>query len=225
MNKIIVSNFPTNFTTDDIQKLFSLYGTIKDISKTQKAIFITYTSKQSCIEAINKMNGKLIKQETIKVDWAYERDAKVYVHNLPIDILLEEISSFFSYYGEIQHIKFLKHILFIVFVNKRDAANLILLNGKIKFKNNYLKISNTINISSDKYCVYCYNVSDEITELDLLQIFSKYGEIISSGINNGKGYINFEKESAAYKAVKYMDGKKIKDKKLRVVLKPEKNKI
>lgn len=224
MNKIIVSNIPNNFTNDDIHKIFSLYGTIKNISNTQKAIFITYSSKQSCVEAINKLNGKLIKEQYIKVDWAYERDSKVYIHNIPIDTTLDELNTFFSYYGEILHIKFLKNILLLVFVNKKDASNLLLLNGKISFKKNYLKISTSTNSTTHKHCVYIYNVSNEVTEMDFLQMFSKYGEIISSGIKNNKGYVNFEKESSALKAVKYMDGKKIKDKKIRVALKPTNSK-
>jgi RNA recognition motif-containing protein len=231
MPKIIVSNLPSNFTQEDIRKMFGIYGEILHINRTKDTnnTFISYRLKEECTKAIDSFNGKILKGERpLIIDYAYDRDSKVYVFNLPLDSDIVDLKSFFTYYGNIECIKFIKNVLMIIFENKKDSLRLLDLNNKINYCGKLLGIRNTIKneiVIDDNKCVFVYNISEEVTELDFLRMFSKYGDVLSSGISeNGRGYVNYEKEIGAYKAVKYLDGFKVKNKKLRVMLKSEKNK-
>ncbi|KAF5139941.1 rna-binding protein [Vairimorpha ceranae] len=228
MPKIIVSNLPPNFTVEDTRTIYEKYGLILNITKSEKNYFITYKNRNECATAINSTNGKVYNNcKPLIVDYAYDRDSKVFIFNLPLDSDLVDVTSYFSYYGKIEHSKFIKNVLFIVFENKKDAIKLLDLNNKIHYKDKLLNIRNTLKsecMYDDSKCVFVYNVPEDLTEMDFLRFFSKYGCILSSGIKNNKGFINYEREIGAYKAVKYGDGLKIKNKKIRVTLKGEKRK-
>lgn len=231
MPKIIVSNLPSNFTQEDIRKMFNVYGEISHINRTKNTnnTFISYKSKEDCLKAINSLNGKIFKGERpLIVDYAYDRESKVYIFNLPLDSDIVDLKLFFSYYGSIERITFIKNVLMIIFENKKDSQKILDLNNKVSYGGKLLSIRNVLKneiVVDDNKCVFVYNISDEVTEFDFLRMFSKYGDVLSSGISeNGRGYVNYEKEIGAYKAVKYLDGIKVKNKKLRVMLKSDKMK-
>ncbi|KAI5171819.1 hypothetical protein PAEPH01_1680 [Pancytospora epiphaga] len=112
------------------------------------------------------------------------------------------------------------------------------LNTKKAPKNEKKKINETFNFSddikriikitrvhdcrvNDCQTVFLYNLSKKLSEGDLYNLFGKYGEIISCGIKNEKGFLNFSSKEAALRALKYMNGKIIKNSKIRVKIKNE----
>lgn len=227
MAKIIVSNLPTNFTEDDLRTLFCIYGKIIRITQYSQtnSYFIMYSSKEECLEAVKSMNGRMIQNTAIYVDIAYDRDSKLFLYNIPMDSNIEDLKSFFSYYGQINSLMFKKNILQLVFEDKEDCERLLELDGKIRYQGSLISIKRSCksNVSSDKNTVFVYNIPKTLSEQDFLNLFIKYGSVVSSGIlENNKGFVNFEKELGALKAVKYLDNKNVKGKKIKVILKSNK---
>ncbi|EOB14199.1 RNA-binding protein 4 [Nosema bombycis CQ1] len=223
MPKIIVSNLPTNFEEEDIRTLFSIYGKIKSITKYAKtnSFFIFYEKKEDCEEAIKSMNGRMIQNCAVYVDMAHDRDSKIFVFNIPNDCDLKDLKSFFSYYGEINSLQFINNYVQIVFEDKEDCSRLLNLDNKIRYQGCLLSIKKEkTQILTNVNTVFVYNLPIPVSEQDFNDLFVKYGKIISSGVlENGKGFINYEKELGALKATKYLDKKVWKGKKLKVILK------
>ncbi|KAF9764751.1 Polyadenylate-binding protein 4 [Nosema granulosis] len=222
--KIIVSNLPPNFAEEDIRTLFSIYGDILRVSHhpQSNSYFVNFATKDECLEAVRSMNGRMIRSTPIYVDLAYDRDSKVYLYNIPLDSDLNDIQSFFSYYGAISSVVFKKNILQIVFEDKEDCTKLLELDNKIRYQGSLIGIKRSCKpgATSANNTVFVYNIHPSLTEQDFSNLFVKYGRVVSSGLLEGsKGFVNFEKEIGALKAVKYLDNKNIKGKKMKVALK------
>lgn len=167
----------------------------------------------------------MVQNTAIYVDIAYDRDSKLFLYNIPLDSDMNDLKSFFSYYGQINSLMFKKNILQLVFEDKEDSDKLLELDGKIRYQGSLVSIKRSCksNTSSDKNTVFVYNISKSLSEQDFLNIFIKYGNVVSSGLlENSKGFVNYEKEIGALKAAKYLDNKIVKGKKMKVVLKSNK---
>lgn len=226
--KLFVSNFPKDYSEENIKLIFSPFGEIKSIeimNKLKKFAIVEFQTSQQSITAMNILNGKKLygHEETLNVDIAFDRNRRVIVTNIPLNVSKEILMKFFMNYGVIENItsKDTKTI-FIDFRFQEDAKKFLELDNKINFKNERLIIKPFLKKEkiSNTGCIFLYNLSPNTTETDILEAFEKYGRIVSFKIlNGGKGFINYEKELFALKAIRHMDGKRLNGKKLRIVLK------
>ena len=77
-NKIYVGNLSFDVTDQDLEKLFSDYGKIKEVNivkdrfsgRSKGFAFVTFDEKESMNKAISDMNGKDFKGREIKVSVA-----------------------------------------------------------------------------------------------------------------------------------------------------------
>lgn len=56
--------------------------------------------------------------------------------------------------------------------------------------------------------------TDDVTKLELEEHFSKYGTVIASIINRGFGFVQFEDEQSAQKAIQNEDGAQFKGRRI-----------
>jgi len=60
--------------------------------------------------------------------------------------------------------------------------------------------------------------SDDVTKLELEEHFAKYGTVIASIINRGFGFVQFEEEQSAQKAIQNEDGAMFKGRRIGRIL-------
>ncbi|KAM0671578.1 putative RNA-binding protein [Ordospora colligata] len=234
MNKLFVSNFPECYLEKDIELIFTPFGDIKSIKVVKEPrvfAIVEFRTSQECVAAIESIRGRRLYgcTDTLQVEPAFDRKRRVVVSGIPLGTHQHEISDFFKYYGTIENATQNNDGLVIVdYSLQKDAEYLLTLEGKVSFNHNttklsikpFLKKEKTDRVISHERSIFVYNLPAKMTNTDLRESFEKFGCIFSCGVlSGGKGFVNYDRELSALKAIRHMDGKKISGKKARVVLK------
>jgi RNA recognition motif-containing protein len=212
--------------------------------------FIEYMEDSSAQQAIDSLKDRCLHgmDKPLVVQYAIDRKKKVFVGNLPLDVSESSVSEFFSSYGKLLGVSLIegksnsKKCGFVFFEDEKDARNCIKeANGKAKFpgSENYLLVKRAENETEkrernkvmqgineedvDERCVFIYNMPKDFYDSELDALFSTYGRIQSCKVLEGfKGFVNYMSTLSALKAVRYLDGKRIKGKRISVILKKDK---
>lgn len=238
MSKLFVSNFPEHYVEEDIDLIFSPFGRIKSIrmgNETRLFAIVEFETVQSSKSAMAALRGRRLYEcsECLHIEPAFDRKRRVVVEGVPGDTTEAALQGFFSYYGGIENITYHgeRETVLIDFKLQEDAERLLELDRKVKFQGSenrlaikpFAKKAGRERTDSPDRCVFVYNLSPKTTERDVVDSFARFGEIVSSGVlSGGKGFVNYEKDVSALKAVRHMDGKKIGGKRIRVTLKSTK---
>jgi RNA recognition motif-containing protein len=240
MNKVFVSNFPECYSEENIEVIFSPFGEIKSISIVKEPrvfAIVEFRTPQQCTDAIESIKGRRLYGCTgaLQVELAFDRKRRVVVSGVPLGTHQHEISDFFKYYGAVENAMQSNDGLVVVdYSLQKDAEDLLALDGKVSFNHSTAKLSIKPFVKKEKIdrtisperCIFVYNLPAKMTSTDLRESFEKFGCIVSSGVlSGGKGFVNYDRELSALKAIRHMDGKKISGRKARVVLKSMKKEL
>lgn len=214
--KIFVSGFINSCNEETIKLIFKSFGEINSIKIKDKTAIVEFKSIEQANEAISILNNKQLADSSIlSLSLYYNKNKRLIIQN---EYNLNDLKSILSKYGPIYNITTTPTHILIDFYNRNDVERI--LQEKIYLKNKILNFSRSINYKvPDNQTIFIYNLSNNIKKEDLVKIFKKYGDIISCGINENRGYINYNKSISAMKAFRHLDGKKLKNKKIRLKLK------
>ncbi|KAF7702629.1 Polyadenylate-binding protein, cytoplasmic and nuclear [Cucumispora dikerogammari] len=163
-NTIYVGDIPQGIETNDLLRIFGLYGTIKNITfraqpstrdpnkKTTAYAYIVYELESSAINAIRNLNHSKLHNHEIRV-MLYETTFKesnrnIWVKNLPNICDNRMLAACFEVFGPVVSAKVSKHAIggqskgygFVQFVNKSDAKKAIKLSSALQMGGNELKV-------------------------------------------------------------------------------------
>lgn len=219
MAKLLISNIPSCPFTD-LKDLFSSFGPIKSISIFKESIFIDYKNYEDA-KKVFLLKDKTILEKKLKIEWAFERNSKIFIGNLNKNIENVEILDFFEKFGKIKKmIRDNYNFCFLVFEDEKIAEKI--LKKKIFFLKN-VKIEIKKPVSSQKikdkyFCegksVILKNLELEVEEDELKKFLESCGTIEKIFIGARKAIVMFENEFSALKAIKYKNGKVLRDKRV-----------
>lgn len=233
-NKLFVSNFPESYSEESMILIFSPFGEVRSVKilrEPRTFSIVEFREPQDAQAAMDSLRGRRVHgcNEPLHIEAAFERKRRVVVSGIPPGTSREELLEFFRYYGPVDNIVLGNdtHIL-IDFSFQGDVERLLELDGKIDFGQQKSKLSikpftkkeRRTAISAPERSIFMYNLSPKTTETDLSNLFMRFGEVRSLGIlGGGKGFVNYDRELSALKAIRHMDGKCINGKRIRVTLK------
>nr|XP_022345802.1 polyadenylate-binding protein 4-like isoform X3 [Crassostrea virginica] len=205
--------------------------------------FVDFETEEAARIAIEKVNGMLLNGKQVFVERFMSRQERlevlgdkmrkfnnVYVKNLSEEIDDEKLRDMFEPYGKIISAKIVcdehgsRGYGFVDFETEEAAriaiekVNGMLLNGKQVFVERFMSRQERLEVLGDKMRkfnnVYVKNLSEEIDDEKLRDMFEPYGKIISakvmtddsSGKGKGFGFVSFEDPEAAEKAVEALNG-------------------
>ena len=205
-SKIIINNFPDNYTDKEIKNLCEEFGKIETCEvktgKNGKFALVKFSKEEEAKKAIEKLNNKEIEKKKLYVKEFHNYHHNYQYHN----------NNSFNYYKYNNY-----------------AQNFLYQNININNINNinipsYPKIEESIENNN----LYIKNIPYEATEEDLKKTFEQFGHITSikleedtditkeikekekkKFINKTFGYISFEKVEDAKKALNTLQGKKL----------------
>jgi len=136
---IFVKNFPTDYTEEQLEKLFSTIGKITRAKimideYDRKSAVVTYEDEENSVIAKNKLNGLKIGETELYVDILMSKtdrkkylnskihdqnfqlsnqfkDCNLHIRNIPYSVEEEELVSNFEAFGQIKSVKIKKYIL------------------------------------------------------------------------------------------------------------------
>lgn len=256
--KLFVGNLPIEFTQDTIVELFESYGPVSEITvpvdRFTGAIrgfaFITLSDEESAARAIEEMNQKDIQGRLITVTQQRKpnedkpkrqvgvQTTKLYVGNLPFEVDQEEITEYFSQFGNVVDCfipidRNYNRPRGFAFVNiAKDAADAAIegTNG-VEFRGRALQVNVSLprgeappnRRTKTKTKLYIGNLSYDTDEETLRSLFQDYGEILDiyiptdreTGRMRGFAFVTMEPE-AATRAADETDGFELYGRILRV---------
>lgn len=238
MSKLFVSNIPINYTTAEIQELFTVFGPLKSIKPyiTQKkeensmqSVFIEYLYEKDANEALDKFKNQKFFKNKILIKKAFERKNKIYVGRLDDSITKDDLYEHFNSYGKIISIQREKenNYAFVVFEDEKVADLLIQSHGKKKIGNKgsvvhvkraYSKIESTQKIFPYERSVIVKNLPPNLSEKNLIEFFKDVGIVEKVQFNHFRAVIVFNTELSALKAIKYKNKKNLLSRKVNIVM-------
>ena len=205
ISKIIINNFPDNYTDKDIKNLCDEFGKIEtcDVKtgKNGKFALVKFSKEEEAKKAIEKLNNKELEKKKLFI-----KEFHNYHHNHPYHNNNYNYNNYYKY--------------------NNYAQNFLYQNININNINipSYPKIEESIENNN----LYIKNIPYEATEEDLKKTFEQFGHITSikleedtdisketkekekkKFINKTFGYISFEKVEDAKKALNTLQGKKL----------------
>nr|XP_022345795.1 polyadenylate-binding protein 4-like isoform X2 [Crassostrea virginica] len=211
--------------------------------------FVDFETEEAARIAIEKVNGMLLNGKQVFVERFMSRQERlevlgdkmrkfnnVYVKNLSEEIDDEKLRDMFEPYGKIISAKIVcdehgsRGYGFVDFETEEAAriaiekVNGMLLNGKQVFVERFMSRQERLEVLGDKMRkfnnVYVKNLSEEIDDEKLRDMFEPYGKIISAKIvcdehgSRGYGFVDFETEEAARIAIEKVNGMLLNGKKV-----------
>ncbi|XP_010588860.2 polyadenylate-binding protein 4-like [Loxodonta africana] len=201
--------------------------------------YVNFLHVADAQKALDTMNFDVIKGKSIRLMWS-QRDAylrksgigNVFIKNLDKSIDNKTLYEHFSTFGKILSSKVMsddqgsKGYAFVHFQNQSAADRAIEeMNGTLlkncrvfvsRFKSRKDRESELKNKASEFTNVYIKNFGDDMDDMRLKEVFSKYGTTLSvkvmtdsSGKSKGFGFVSFASHEAAKNAVEEMNGKDI----------------
>ncbi|XP_073134728.1 28 kDa ribonucleoprotein, chloroplastic [Henckelia pumila] len=118
--RLLVQNVPWTCSVDDIRPLFESYGSVVDIefsmynkTRNRGLAFITMSSNEEAVAALNDLDSKEFEGRVLKLDWANPKKKKpssppkpkavhnLFVANLPFQARGKDLKEFFNANGGI----------------------------------------------------------------------------------------------------------------------------
>eukprot|EP00008_Paramoeba_atlantica_P010496 CAMPEP_0201493022 /NCGR_PEP_ID=MMETSP0151_2-20130828/35781_1 /ASSEMBLY_ACC=CAM_ASM_000257 /TAXON_ID=200890 /ORGANISM="Paramoeba atlantica, Strain 621/1 / CCAP 1560/9" /LENGTH=377 /DNA_ID=CAMNT_0047880147 /DNA_START=48 /DNA_END=1181 /DNA_ORIENTATION=- len=162
--KLFVGQVPKTYQEEDIQRLFSTYGTIHDLTILKDKVtqshrgcaFVTFTSKEDADSAIAALHGNQVlpgMNNPIQVKYAdselERQEHKLFVGMLPKSATEEQLRQIFSVYGQIEELTIIRRLNtneskgygFVRFTKRESAQNAInCLNGVFQMEGSTSKL-------------------------------------------------------------------------------------
>jgi len=268
VGNIFIKNLDKSIDNKELHDTFAQFGTILsakimiDGSGMSKGFgFVQYDSEEAAQKAIDKVNGKLLRDKAVFVGpfvRRMERGDKagsftnIYIKNFPEDYDEEQLRALFATCGEITSLAIMKDEAgkskgfgFINFEDP-DAATmacekfndheigdkaLVVCRAQKKSEREVelrAKFEQDRKERAEKFAganLYLKNLSVEVGDEELRELFSEFGTIISCKImkdnamnSRGSGFVAFSSPEEATRAVTEMNGKMVKSKPLYVAL-------
>ncbi|TRY72641.1 hypothetical protein TCAL_09964 [Tigriopus californicus] len=203
--------------------------------------YVNFQQPADAERALDTMNFDVLKGRPIRIMWS-QRDpslrrsgvGNVFIKNLDKTIDNKAMYDTFSAFGNILSCKVVQDSVggeskgygFIHFETEEAAVKAIskvngmLLNGKKVFVGRFVpRKEREVELGEKaKRFTNCYfkNITEEMTETDMTEMFKKYGDISSlkivkgeEGMNKGFGFVSFEDPECAERAVEDLNGKEI----------------
>lgn len=121
-NNLIVNYLPQSMTEDEIAKLFSSVGEVRECKLIRDKVskhsmgyaFVNYKTPEDAKKAIGTLDKLRLQDKTIKVSYARPsssdiKNANLYISGLPETMTVEQFEAMFTSYGEIITSKILTH--------------------------------------------------------------------------------------------------------------------
>lgn len=236
MAEIEVSDLPDGINDYSLFCITKRFGKTSAIRVQNNKAVISFRRRSKAI-AFYDFISKNCPRVCVKL---LEEKTELFVDRIPKETTLESLKLFFQKYGELVKIEqertyFEFQTLKLIFSSAGDAKKCLLKTNKKE----YLKSGEKLVVkyydetrlasiktkNNDNLCVFVYNVPTGMSYNAFNKIFSCYGDIKSLEIlENSMGFVNYDNELSALKAVKYADRLEIMGQKLSVILKSEKTK-
>ncbi|GAX10717.1 hypothetical protein FisN_14Lh233 [Fistulifera solaris] len=264
---IFVGNLPSDSTQEGLEALFSQHGSVSSVNvptnretgQVRGFAFVDMSTADGMQAAIDALNGEDFHGNELRVSESVPKDQlkkkdnknkdvmagykKIYVGNLPYDIDRDELSEFFSVYGDLQDIYIPTNadtgsgrgFAFLTF--KEEDANRAVsdangkeLNGRPLVVNEPLQAgerparpARNNNNNDDRVKLYVGNLSFYTVRETLQEIFEEFGTVIDcympedpeTGGTRGFGFVTMPKD-AANRAVAEIDGCEVDGRAIRV---------
>ncbi|KAB0802013.1 hypothetical protein PPYR_04199 [Photinus pyralis] len=209
--------------------------------------YVNFNNSNDAERALDTMNFDLLKGKPIRIMWS-QRDpslrksglGNVFIKNLDKSIDNKSLYDTFSAFGNILSCKvavddrgWSKGYGFVHFENEEIAkkaiekVNGMLLNGKKVYVGKFIpraerekQLGEKANMFTN---VYVKNFKNDVTDNELHEMFSKFGNITScvvmktsDGVSKCFGFVAFDNPTSAVNAVNEMNGKEVDDQSLYV---------
>ncbi|GAX22600.1 hypothetical protein FisN_14Hh233 [Fistulifera solaris] len=266
---IFVGNIPSDSTQEGLEALFSQHGSVSSVNvptnretgQVRGFAFVDMSTADGMQAAIDALNGEDFHGNELRVSESVPKDQlkkkdnknkgvvmegykKLYVGNLPYDIDRDELSEFFSTYGDLQDIYIPTNADtgsgrgFAFLTLKEEDANRAVseangkeFNGRPLVVNEPLQAGerparptrNNNNNNSNNVKLYVGNLSFYTVRETLQEIFEEFGTVIDcympedpeTGGTRGFGFVTMSKD-AADRAVAEIDGCEVDGRAIRV---------
>jgi polyadenylate-binding protein len=228
--KIVVTGLSPIFNESSVLSEFKKFGEINYIRlkkfKINSSALICFSLANSGEKARSEMNGKLLQNYRINVCTAdsfplKDYNSNIFIKNLAVSIDTSQLEEVFKWYGRIINSKVCyddnnvsRGYGFIMYQSHDEAkaaiekANGLVIAGCKVFVSLFVpKLYREPSFNN----VYVRGFGNNFKQQDLLNIFSRYGKVVSAIINykpsESFGFVCFDEASSAEKAVSELHGK------------------
>jgi len=242
--KLIISNLPSDYTTETLYELFNTYGDISECEAKWGIGFVGFCDAESAELAYQKLNNyKLDGGKNLKIDFPGRKPpvSRLIVKNLPANEFTEEdLKTVFEQFGSISDCLYKWGYGFIKF--REETAVQAAIQGlkgyeiggkKIYFelqgpKGETKKVETAIGSGSGETDVvhpgigyirlFCGNVADGTSEDAFRELVEPFGEIKKINVRGNFAFIHFVRPEDCKEALASLDKAKINGNNLRVQL-------
>lgn len=217
MAKVRVTGWSTECNEEYLRVLCKVFGDITQIVNYKKSALVNFIELACARKAIAVLQGrKLVDGSVLKLELYYRTSCRICIKK---DASREEIERAARSYGKIYNFEEGQTEYFVDFYNPRDADSAVQHGLKVS-EGRVLSIRRpgSMHVNSSQ-TIFIYNIAPGTNEDDILNEFRRFGEIVSCGVQNSRGYVNYMQSHSAQRALKLLNGKKLKGKRILIKIK------
>ncbi|KAK5673237.1 Splicing factor [Batrachochytrium dendrobatidis] len=234
-NMVYLSKLSQNTTESTILKHFGVYGQVEDLfmqpneESGELEAFVEFSKaelvRKIVLDGPISINGTVVtpcRCRPSQMVWDFkqhEEKTKIYVSNLSPQMQKRQLRHIFSEFGKIREIRLQNRktmaFAYIDFEKEEDAIKSLKMNQAVIEKTGDRKIGVAISDPTKKMAkeidhkkLYVSNLSHTMTEDDLQELFSKFGEIsalrvvrMPNGNSKGIAFVEYNQEDHAKEAM------------------------
>nr|XP_015194384.1 PREDICTED: RNA-binding protein 4B-like isoform X2 [Lepisosteus oculatus] len=141
MVKVFVGNLPSEATTDELQALFSQYGTVTECAIIKNYAFVHMEDRKAATKAIRSLHLYKLHGLPINVEASHGKNqgpTKLHVANIDKACTSQELRALFEEYGTVTECDVVKNYAFVHMANSEEATDAIKALDNIDFLGLYL---------------------------------------------------------------------------------------
>ena len=234
--RVFVSNLPEPYSESDLHELFAAAGNVIDLSVKWTMGFIEYDSAEAANKAVKELNHTQVEGLTINVMLAAIANtlnavsataslagttktpvcSRLFIGNLGEGMTKEKLTEIFEPYGNVITADVKKGYGFVRFDSLEAAVAARQGLDRKKEQNNGKPLRIDFAEPRQKARLFVGGLKDNVAPNDLKEVFSEYGIILDVSVLSGYGFVHFDDDQDAQKALTALNGKMVAGSKIKV---------
>ena len=234
-HRVFISNLPEPYTEEDLSDLFSPMGNIIDLSIKWTMGFVEYDSAEAANKAVKELNKTKVDGAKINVMLTALANtlttvsatvsssatktpvcSRLFIGNLDDSMTQTKLSDVFKEYGNLNFCDVKKGYGFVRFETLEAAVAARQALDRSKEHNNGKPFRIDFAEPRRKAKLFVGGLSENMPPDELKEVFSKYGIVLDVSVMNGFGFVHFDDDQDAQKAVTALHGTNLHGNKIKV---------